>query len=127
MTTVLDSGAVTALASDRALVKSLRSRGEWPPVVPAAVLVESLTGDHRRDFHANRVLRLCTIRSVTEVIARQAATLRYASRRDGVSAVDAIVAATADHAGGGVVLTSDPGDLRALAAHTIHRVSVAGV
>lgn len=127
MTTVLDSGGVTALASNVALLKELRATGEWPPVVPAAVLTESLTGDHRSDFHANRLLRRCEIRPVTEHIARHAAALRYASRRDGISAVDAIVAATADHAGGGVVWTSDPGDLTALACHTVSRISVAKI
>lgn len=110
MTVVLDAGAVTALAHDRALINALRKSGAWPPLVPTAVLAESLTGDHRRDFHENRLLRMCTLRPVTEIIARHAATLRYASSRDGMSVVDAIVAATADHAGGGVVWTSDPED-----------------
>jgi len=127
MTTVLDSGGVSALASNLALLKELRASGEWPPVVPAAVLTESLTGDHRLDFHANRVLRRCAIRPVTELVARHAAALRYASRRGDVSAVDAIVAATADQAGGGVVWTSDPSDLTALACHTVSRVHVAKV
>jgi len=127
MTTVLDSGGVSALASNVALLKELLATGEWPPLVPAAVLAESLTGDHRLDFHANRLLRRCTIMPVTEIIARHAAALRYASRRGGVSAVDAMVAATADHAGGGVVWTSDPHDLTALASHTISRVVVAKV
>jgi predicted nucleic acid-binding protein len=123
MTTVLDSGGVTALAKDRALVNSLRKRGAWPPVVPAAVLVESLTGDHRLDFHTNRLLRLCEVRPVTELMARHAAALRHACRRDGVSAVDAIVVAAADQAGGGVVWTSDPDDIAAVACNTIDRVA----
>lgn len=127
MTVVLDSGGISALAGNRALIKSMRKSGEWPPVVSTAVLAESLTGDHRRDFHANRLLGLCTVRSVTEVIARHAAALRYASGHGGISAVDAIVAATADHAGGGVVWTSDPGDLTALVHNTISTVQVAEV
>lgn len=108
-------------------MKSLRAWGVWPPVVPAAVLAESLTGDHRRDFHVNRLLRLCEVRPVTEIIGRHAALLRYRSRRGDVSAVDAIVAATADHGGGGVVWTSDPHDLHDLANHAINEVSVAPV
>lgn len=73
MTTVLDSHAVTVLAGNRARVAQMLDRGEWPPLVPAAVLVECLTGDNRKDFHANRLLRQCSIREVTEVIARHAA------------------------------------------------------
>jgi predicted nucleic acid-binding protein len=127
MTLVLDSGGVSALAVNAAKLREIKSRGHWPPVVPADVLVESLTGDHRRDFHANRLLNQCLISSVTELVARHAAILRYACRRKAASAVDAIVAATADHAGGGIVLTSDPDDLKALVANTIHSVKVAKV
>lgn len=123
MRTVLDSGGVSALATDRAAIAALRDRGLWPPVVPTVVMVECLTGDHRRDFHVGRLLRLCEIRPVTELIARHAASLRHAARTR-VSAVDAVVAATADHLGGAVVWTSDPGDIAALARHTIHEVRV---
>ena len=38
----------------------------WPAQVPAVVLTESLTGDHRRDFHLNRLLRACQVRDVDE-------------------------------------------------------------
>jgi len=127
MTVVLDSGGISALAANRARINSMRRSGQWPPLVSTAVLTESLTGDHRRDYDANHLLRLCILRPVTEVIARHAAALRYASRREGISAVDAIVAATADHAGGGVVWTSDLDDLTALVSHTVSRVVVAKV
>lgn len=126
MTVILDSGGVSTLAVNVAKLRELKARGEWPPIVPAGVLTESLTGDHRRDFHTNRLLRQCEIWPITENIARHAAVLRYATRRrTGISAVDAIVVATADHAGGGVVLTSDPGDLGELAKHAIYPVRVA--
>lgn len=115
------------LASHRARLQEIRRRGEWPPIVPSAVLAEALTGDHRRDFHENRLLRACIVHPVDEELARDAARLRTAvagSRT--ASAVDAIVAAEADRVGGAVVLTSDPDDLRALARHTrnVVRVSV---
>lgn len=122
MTTVLDAGGVTAFAHDRALVDGLRRRGEWPPIVPTAVLAEALTGDNRWDFHTNRLLRLCEIRPVTEIVARHAGLLRHSCKRDGISAVDAIVVAMADHAGGGVIWTTDLDDLTALACNTIHDV-----
>ena len=127
MSLVLDSGGVSALASNIAKLREIRAWGEWPPVVSTAVLAEALTGDHRRDHHTNRLLHVCEIRSVTEIIARHAAVLRYASRGKGISAVDAIVAATADDAGGGIVLTGDPKDLKALVANSIHPVAVAKV
>lgn len=127
MTLVLDSGGLSALAQSPARLEQIRVRDLWPPIVPVAVLAESLTGDHRRDFHLNRLLRACSIRADTELIGRHAAALRYATRREGISAVDALVVAFADHAGGGMVLTSDPKDLQALAANSIHPISVASI
>ncbi|HEX6197336.1 MAG TPA: PIN domain-containing protein [Jiangellaceae bacterium] len=127
MTTILDSHGVTVLADDRARIAEMLDRGEWPPLVPAAVLVECLTGDNRRDFRTNRLLRQCNVREVSEVIARHAARLRTLARGDRISPTDAIVAATADHAGGGVILTSDVDDLRALAENSEHTIRIAHV
>lgn len=124
MKIVLDSGALTAVAHNKHLVAALRKQGEWPPIVPVEVLVESLTGDHRRDHHVNRLLKMCTVRETTEVVARCAAPLRYRAKRAGASAVDAIVAAVADQLGGADVWTSDPDDLAALAANAINRIVV---
>lgn len=127
MTLVLDAGGVTMLAGSRARLAELRRRGEWPAIVPAAVLTEALTGDHRRDFHENQVLRTCDIRIVDERLARSGAALRRAVGGPRVpSAVDAIVAALADDVGGATVLTSDPRDLRALSRHTANRVTITG-
>ena len=91
------------------------------------VLAECLTGDHRRDFQENRLLRTCSIRATDEAIARRGAALRTAV--GGVlppSAVDAIVVALADEVGGATVLTGDVRDLQALAQHTVNRVRIAG-
>lgn len=128
MTLVLDSGGLTMLVANRARLEELRRRGEWPALVPSAVLTESLTGDHRRDFHENRLLRTCDVRSVDEALARKGATLRAtvdAARAP--SAVDAIVVALADDVGGATVLTSDLHDLRALAGHAVNTVRIGGV
>ena len=81
MTLILDAGGVSALARQRARLIELRRRGPWPAQVPSVVLAESLTGDHRRDFHANRLLRACQVRDVTEPHAREAARLRAATGR----------------------------------------------
>lgn len=116
---VLDSGGLSRLAerSQRAsaLLAALRREELWPPLVPAPVLVECLTGHPGRDANMNRLLRTCNVEEhVPQTIARRAAALRFAARRG--SAIDALVVASAEP--DGVVLTSDVGDLRALAAHS---------
>jgi len=125
MTLVLDAHGLTALAANRARLEELRRRGEWPAIVPSVILAEALTGDSRRDYHANRLLRACDIWPVEELLARSAAVLRsqVATRRR-PSAVDAIVVAAADQAGGAVVLSSDPGDLVALARYATNDVKI---
>ena len=128
MTLVLDAGGISALAAQRARLIELRRRGLWPAQVPAVVLAEALTGDHRRDFHANRLLRACQIRDVNEPCAREAARLRTAAgQAASISATDAIVAAYASTTDVPVVLTSDPGDLAALAEHATHLIIIAPV
>ncbi|HWM06144.1 MAG TPA: hypothetical protein VNP92_27685 [Actinophytocola sp.] len=126
MILILDSGGISALAGQRARLTELRRRGLWPAQVPAVALTEALTGDHRRDFHTNRLLRACQIRDIGEPLARAAAQLRTATGRAGtISAADAIVAAYADTCPEPVVLTSDPADLTALASHAQRRITVA--
>ena len=126
MTLVLDAGGVSALAGQRARLLELRRRGLWPPQVPAVVLAEALTADHRRDFYTNRLLRACQIRDVDELQAREAARLRTATgRASKISATDAIVAAFASLCIEPVVLTSDARDLAALAAHTSRPITIA--
>lgn len=128
MNLVLDAGGLCALAAARARLQELRRRGLWPAQVPAVVLTEALTGDHRRDFDTNRLLRTCQVRAVDEAQAREAARLRTATNRAGtISAVDAVVAALAGSRPDTVVLTSDSLDLRELAAHTALPISVIGM
>jgi predicted nucleic acid-binding protein len=93
---------------------ALRETGLWPPRVPSVVLVECLQGHAGRDAAENRFLKTCDITStVSETLARRAALLRRLARRG--SAVDALVVASAEP--GGTVITTDPKDLEALAAH----------
>jgi len=125
---VLDSGGLSSLTEQRARLQELQRRGWWPARVPSVVLAEALAGDHRRDFHVNRLLRACQVRDVDEIQAREAARLRTATGRSGtISAVDAVVAAVAGARPGGLILTSDPGDLRALGEHTAYPVTVTAV
>ena len=116
------------LVQNRARLEELRRRGEWPALVPAVVLTKALTGDHRRDFHEDRVLRTCDIRATDEGLARKAAALRTAAGRTrSPSAVDAIVVALADDVGGATVITGDIRDLRALARYAANDVRIGGL
>lgn len=113
---VLDSSAVSRLSertqATAALLIAFRDKGLLPAVVPSVVLVECLTGDSRRDARANRFLKTCDIaEEIPEELSRRAARLRTLAKRG--SAVDALIVAIAEPAG--TVLTSDLGDLRALA------------
>jgi predicted nucleic acid-binding protein len=126
MTLILDAGGISALAGQRGRLMELRRRGLWPPQVPAAALAESLTGDHRRDYPANRLLRTCQVRDITEPHAREAARLRTATGRAGtITATDAIVAAFASTCPDPVILTTDPRDLTALAQHAPRLITIA--
>lgn len=128
MSTVLDSGGVSVLATDRALVDALVRRGEWPPQVPAVVVTEALTGDPRRDHATNRILSMSLVRDVDQTLSRRAAYLRTrASQRRRISVVDAVVVALAESMDDPQVLTSDPGDVAALAdqaERTIRTIAV---
>lgn len=128
VTVVLDSGGLSMLVKNRARLEELRRRGEWPALVPAVVLAEALTGDHRRDFHQNRLLRTCDIRPTDEAISRKGAALRTAAAgARSPSAVDAVVVALADDVGRATVVTGDLRDLRALARHAVNEIRVGGV
>lgn len=118
---VLDAGAVSFLAGrsrrSYALIAALRDEALWPPMVPSPVLVECLQGHPGKDAMANRLLKSCEIlEAVDEPLARRAARLRAEARRG--SAVDALVVAVAEP--GGAVLTTDPGDLQALALGAVN-------
>ncbi len=118
MAWVLDSGAITALAKRpqrlAAFIRELRRAGEWPPIVPPAVLAEWVTGHSGRDALVNRLLNACSIpEDFPQALGRRAGALRAKARKG--SGIDAIVVAFAEP--GGIVLTSDPDDIGALAVH----------
>ena len=121
MALVLDAGAVSFLAGrsrrSYALIAALRDAALWPPMVPSPVLVECLQGNPGKDALANRLLKSCEIlEEVDERLARRAARLRAEARCG--SAVDALVVAVAEPAG--AVLTTDAGDLQALASGALN-------
>lgn len=117
MKLVLDSGGVSHLAERTpravALMRELRAHDVWPPVVPTVVLIECLSGRAGADANANRFLRSCdVVPNIAPALARRCAALRHRAGRG--SAVDATTVGLAEP--DGTVLTSDPIDLRALAA-----------
>ena len=128
MTATLDSSALTKLATqDRATmarVRRLLDRDLWPPVVPTAVLVESLTGNGPRDARVNRLLQTCEISDLDAPVARRAAYLRTRARAG--SAVDAVVVATAEAAASDIVITGDEDDLTRLARHA-HDITIMAI
>ena len=116
---VLDSEGLWAVArndsKDARALLDVSSRAGVPVLVSAAVLAETLYGDER-DVRAYQALKKLEVVPVTDGIARAAARLKKAAGMTGVAAtIDALVVATAEAVGGGVILTSDPGDIRALA------------
>ena len=123
---VLDSGALTRLAGSPAKI-AVMVRARASLVVPATVLAESLTGDHRRDVRTNRVLRYCDIVPIDEPRARLAARLRTTATGHTASAVDATVIAVAAELPGCTVLTTDVGDLGPLAQMVVPAVAVFAV
>ena len=60
---VLDSGGISYLAARSgealAAIRVFTRQGLWPPTIPTAVLVESLTGNPGRDATTNRLLKGC--------------------------------------------------------------------
>jgi predicted nucleic acid-binding protein len=125
---VLDSGAVSTFAQNRALrvmVQSLLSRG-WDVVVPTVVLAETVTG-RAADAMVNRTVNELGTEDTNRATARFAGALRHRSgrpKRRAPSGIDAIVAAHAVlREGRAIIFTSDPKDLQALtAAHPSVRV-----
>jgi predicted nucleic acid-binding protein len=120
MKLVLDAGGISTLAEPRrvARVRALLEAGLWPPVLPTMAMVETLSGNGSRDA---LVLRLASTSDLVDDVpvglARRAAELRHRAHRG--SAVDALVVAVAERIGtDAVVVTSDPNDIAALAAHT---------
>jgi predicted nucleic acid-binding protein len=113
---ILDAGAVIALSrSDvraRAALAAAREAGA-DVSIPAVVVAETVRGA-AADAPVNRI-----IKAVGEVSAADERAGRTAGRLLGEagsdSTIDAIVVASAVEAGGAVILTGDPDDLRTLA------------
>jgi len=117
MTIVMDAGAFVAVErGDRrivALVKRERRAGR-PPLTHGGVVAQVWRGGSGRQAEVARLLAGLDIAALDDDLGRRAGMLL--ARSDAIDAIDAIDAAlvclTSD---GDEILTSDPGDLRALA------------
>lgn len=131
---LLDSEALSAIAHGprerrdrvRALITQMRAR-ELPVATVAAVLCEVVRG---RPADASVFARLrrerVEVHAVDSRVGVRAGQLLGATRAGSEMAVDAFCVAVADLAGGAIIATTDPVDLRRLAAHAT-RVMIADI
>jgi predicted nucleic acid-binding protein len=126
---VLDSEALSQLARTRADADLVRVHGAIRAadaagrcvLVPAAVLAEQYRGgshDQTADACLARYPGIAVVPTTRE-LARHVGHLLVCAGKGSEHHVDAVVVAAAIAAGGGVILTSDVGDLRALAAGAV--------
>lgn len=113
---ILDGGAVIALSRNDVRARAVLAAA-WEAgaevFIPSVVLAETVRG-LAPDARVNRV-----IRAVGEICVADEATGRLAGcllgSAESTSSIDALVVANAIGLGGGLILTGDPQDLRALA------------
>jgi predicted nucleic acid-binding protein len=115
---ILDSGAVIALSRNDGRARSALAAAYEVGAsvsIPSVVVAETVRGA-ARDASVNRVINAVgQVVTVDEATGRIAGALLGATKS--TSTIDAIVVSTAIAAGGAVVLTGDPDDLRLLAAN----------
>ncbi len=125
---MLDCAALDQLARSRGPQRSRPGRvhaalrgalnADAQVIVPAAVLAELYRGsthDQAVDACLGRNGQIA-VADTTRQLARQIGHLLAHANCDSAHHVDAAVVATALASGGGLILTGDPGDLKALAA-----------
>lgn len=112
---ILDAGAVIALSradqrARAALAAALEAGADVS--IPAVVVAETVRGV-AADAPVNRIVKAVgAVSAADERVGRTAGRLLGEARSD--STIDALVVASAVEAGGAVILTGDPDDLRAL-------------
>ena len=115
---ILDSGAVIALSRNDARARAALAAAYEVGAsvsIPSVVVAETVRGT-AKDAPVNRVISAVGQEvPADEVTGRIAGALLGATRS--ASTIDALVVSTAVAAGGAVILTGDPDDLRQLAAN----------
>lgn len=115
MTLVLDAGALVSIEGGRgyvaALVKAERLAGRVC-VTHGGIIAQVWRGGSGRQAEVARLLTSVTVSALDDNLGRRAGVLL--GRAGAVDAIDAAVICLARH--GDTILTSDPSDLRGLAA-----------
>jgi len=127
---LLDTGAVTALATNKDLLDAyltlLKTKYDGSILIPMAVVGEFRTGDPRKDVAIDRLIN--TIANTQETvyvpltleIAEHGGLLRTRARADGhpdISMIDGYIGATASNLArhsAVTILTGDPDDMKVL-------------
>jgi predicted nucleic acid-binding protein len=113
---ILDSGAVIAAARGDTRVRASIQRSvelNAPIVVPVVVLAETLRGGHS-DARTQIALKCGDTDPTSPAVGVLAGSIQ--GRASGDDTVDALIVAETILAGGGMILTEDPDDLRVLAS-----------
>ncbi len=111
---VLDAGSLISAESRSRVIWTVydESLSTGQELVVTTPVLAQVWRDGRRQAVINRFLRRCVIDTPSEKTAKRAGELL--GRTGTNDAVDALVVATAIERGATMILTSDPGDLKAL-------------
>ena len=115
---ILDSGAVIGETRGSERVRAhmrLAESNRQSVLVPAGVLAQTVRGS-RGDALINRLLKQPQVEVTLHDERRARIAGRLLAQAGTTDAIDALVVAEAIDRGGAIILTSDPADLRALAA-----------
>ena len=119
----LDAGAlIAAERNDRKFWGYWKRSVPTERTIPAVVIAQAWRGS--RSARVATVINGCRVEPVDEFLAKAAGELL--ARSGTADAIDAIVVASAARRGD-VILTSDPGDLRRLAAFATGQVTIIGI
>ena len=119
---VLDAGSLISAESRSRVIWTVydESLGTGQELVVTTPVLAQVWRDGRKQAVISRFLRRCVIDAPSERAAKRAGELLG---RTGTSdAVDALVVATAVERGATMILTTDPGDLKALVEATGVRI-----
>lgn len=109
----LDAGALIAYERGGERIREILSVGYargFVPTIPAIALAEVWRGD-AKDARVARLIKACSIETITEDLARAAGGLRRTT--PGAGTIDACIAVGVARRGDALA-TSDPSDMRAL-------------